>query len=64
MNHTGITVVTHSGVYQKYAVIRAKLLKMNKEKLIEIIELLCDDKAAEKKLSLLVNCVKSKPGRK
>ena len=35
--------------------IRVKLSKMNKEKLIEIIEFLCDDKAAEKKLSLLVN---------
>ncbi len=35
--------------------IRTKLSKMDAEKLIEIIDLLCDDKTAEKKLSLLVN---------
>lgn len=35
--------------------IRTKLEKMSGEKLIEIIDQLCDDKATERKLSLLVS---------
>jgi len=35
--------------------IRTKLLKMDCEKLIEVIDLLCDDKVTERKLSLLVS---------
>jgi hypothetical protein len=34
--------------------IRTKLLKMDSEKLIELIDQLCDDKATEHKLSLLI----------
>lgn len=35
--------------------IRTKLVKMDSKKLIEIIDLLCDDKATERKLYLLVS---------